>query len=361
VSIRIPVPDIGDKPENGPATPPLRHAAGAGYRIEPMGWNSSGRRSDYVDESRTRSSDRRHTDGGGGSIVSKRKQDARAQARAMIAAQRLAEARRKRLLMAGSVVGVVVLIVAVLVGVKLTSKPPAAAASTSVAPASVVDKVTGVPASVLDTIGKGSGLLATPKVVSGRPVLQAGGKPLVLYMGAEYCPYCAAQRWSLVEALSRFGTFTGLGQTQSSSTDTDPDTPTLSFHGATYTSAYLTFQGVELYSNQPAGSGYATLDTPTAAQNKLLSTDGNSSFPFIDFGDQAEVTSVMVDPGLLAGMTHQQVADVLSDPSNKVAQAFGGSANAFTTIICGLTGGQPASVCTSTAAQAYQSTYGGKS
>ncbi len=280
-----------------------------------------------------------------------------------MAAQRQAEERRKRFIIAGSILGVVILAVAILVGVKLTSNPPAAATSSSVAPASVVDKVTGVPAATLDTIGKGSGLLSMPKAVSGRSVLQADGKPLVLYMGGEFCPYCAAQRWSLAEALARFGTFSGLGETSSSSTDTDPNTPTLTFHGSTYTSKYITFQPVELYTNQPAadGNGYTTLDKATAAQNKLLSTDGNNSFPFIDFGDRDEVTSVMVDPKILAGMTQQQIADVMSDPTNKIAQAFGGSANLFTTIICGLTGGQPATVCNSTAAQAYQSQFGAKS
>lgn len=278
----------------------------------------------------------------------------------MLAAQRRAAARRKRMLIAGAAVGAVLLVIAILVGVKLSAKPAPPAAATDLAPASVVDKVTGVPAATLDAIGKGSGLLATPKVVTGRSVRTTAGKPLVLYMGAEFCPYCAAQRWSLIEALSRFGTFTNLGQTQSSSTDTDPNTATLSFHGATYSSKYLTFQGVELYSNQPAGQGYTTLDTPTADQSKLLSSDGNNAFPFIDFGDQAEVTSVMVDPAILAGMTHQQIADAMSDPSNKVAKAFGGSANAFTTIICNLTGGQPATVCGSSAAQAYAGTYSGK-
>jgi hypothetical protein len=88
-------------------------------------------------------------------------------------------------------------------------------------------------------------------------VLTANGKPLVVYVGAEYCPYCAAERWAAVIALSRFGTFSGLGQTHSSSTDVYPNTATLSFHGASYTSQYLQFQGVETQSNQPQGTGYA--------------------------------------------------------------------------------------------------------
>jgi hypothetical protein len=59
----------------------------------------------------------------------------------------------------------------------------------------------------------------------------------VLYAGAEYCPFCAAERWALATALSRFGTFTNLGTTASAGgQEYAPNTATLSFHGATYTS-----------------------------------------------------------------------------------------------------------------------------
>ena len=190
-----------------------------------------------------------------------------------------------------------------------------------------------------------------------------GGKPLVVYIGAEYCPYCAAERWAMVAALSRFGTFSNLGQTHSSSSDIYPNTPTLSFHGATYTSQYLAFQGVETESNQPSGSGYATLDTPTAAQQQLLSkydaapyvpSNEAGSIPFIDFGNQGMVSGASYSPQLLAGKTAEQVAAALKDPTSPIAQAVDGTANAFTTLLCGLTNNQPSAVCTSTAATAYQ-------
>ena len=45
------------------------------------------------------------------------------------------------------------------------------------------------------------------------PALTADGKPEVLYVGAEYCPFCAAERWPVVVALSRFGTWSGLSAT----------------------------------------------------------------------------------------------------------------------------------------------------
>jgi uncharacterized protein DUF929 len=299
--------------------------------------------------------------------VSKSKRLAQERARRIVAEQRRAEARRRRLLIAGSVVGAVVLIVAIMVGVKLAgggTSHPAAAASESAQPASsaVLSGVTGVPAGVLDQVGAGK-VDTPPSTISGQSVLKDNGKPLVVYLGAEYCPYCAAERWAMVVALSRFGTFSGLGQTHSSSTDIYPDTATLSFHGSSYTSQYLSFQGVEQQSNVPSGSGYAALDTPTAQQQGLLSTfdkppyvpsGAAGSIPFVDFADQAVVSGASYSPQLLAGKSADQIAAALSTPSDPIAQAVDGTANAFTTLLCGLTGNQPTNVCTGTAAKAYQ-------
>jgi thiol-disulfide isomerase/thioredoxin len=297
--------------------------------------------------------------------VSKGKRLAQERARQIVAAQRRADARRRRLAIAGGVVAAVVLVVAVLVGVKLATKKgtPAAAPTASPAAASVLSAVTGVPASVLDQVGVGK-VDALPKTTSGQTVQTDSGKPLILYIGAEYCPYCAAERWAMVVALSRFGTFGNLGQTHSSSTDVYPNTATLSFHGATYTSQYVTFQGVETQTNQPNGSGgYTTLDTLTAQQQQIekkynaapyVSADSAGSIPFISFANQAIVSGASYSPQLLAGKTADQIAAALSNPSDPIAQAVNGTANAFTALICKLTNNQPASVCRSTAVTAYQ-------
>jgi hypothetical protein len=166
----------------------------------------------------------------------------------------------------------------------------------------------------------------------------------------------------MVVALNRFGTFTNLGVTHSSSTDVYPDTATLTFHGAGYTSQYLTFQGVEMQSNQPQGNGYTPLDPPTQLQQQLLSkfdappyvpANSAGSIPFIDFANQAAMSGASYSPQLLAGKTAEQLATALSDPSSPIAQAVDGTANAFTTLICQLTNNQPGSVCTSPAATAY--------
>jgi hypothetical protein len=219
--------------------------------------------------------------------------------------------------------------------------------------------------STLDGVGRGAGV-TFPTAASNQPALTADGKPLVLYVGAEYCPFCASQRWALAIALNRFGSFSGLSATHSASDDVFPDTPTVSFHGSTYTSDLLAFQGVELATNERSGGRYQPLDSLTPEQQQIMNTydappytQSPGAVPFVDFGNRFLQTGSSYSPQLLAGMSVDDVAAALTnDPNGEVAQAIFGAANAFTAILCGLTGGAPADVCTSPAATAYQQEVG---
>jgi len=271
------------------------------------------------------------------------------------AAERKAEQRRRILLASGSVV-VVLAVVLVFVVVKLNHKPNSATGAsngpTGSALTAVVDKVTSVPASTLDTVGNGNGAVTgKPTTISGS-TLMANGKPEMLYVGAEYCPYCAAERWAMIVALSRFGTFTGLHTVHSSSTDTDPNTPTFTFYKSSYTSQYLTFTPLEIQTNipDPSTGTYTTLQTPTAAQQALVTKyDGSGgAIPFIDFGNKYVISGVSYDPGVLDGLSWATIANDLSNPNSTVAKAVDGTANYITAAICKMTGNQPASACTTT-------------
>jgi hypothetical protein len=264
-------------------------------------------------------------------------------------------------------VGLVVAAVATMVVIKATgSTGPAAAAShlssgghaatgdpgTSALSANVVEALS-VPSATLDAVGSPASD-ALPDRVSGTSVLRGSdGKPVITYVGAEYCPYCAAERWALAVALSRFGTFSNLSGTHSSSSDVYPDTQTLSFYGSSYSSPYLTFEPVEETTNQLVGGNYQTLQTPTAAQSRLLSTyDPDGSIPFIDIGNRYVVTGASYSPQVLAGLSRSQIASELKDPSTAVAQAIDGAANDITAAISSVTGNQPSSVGNSTTIQA---------
>ncbi len=192
-------------------------------------------------------------------------------------------------------------------------------------------------------MGNGSGII-------GRG---ADGKPLITYIGAEYCPYCAAERWALAVALSRFGTFTNLSGTHSSTTDIYPNTQTLSFYGSTYASPFVDFQAVEEASNQRVGDSYATLQTPTAAQSALLTKeDPQGSIPFLDIANRYVVTGSSFSPQVLQGLSRSQIATQLADPSSAVAQAVDGAANAITAAITSVTGKEPSDVANSAAVAA---------
>jgi hypothetical protein len=286
----------------------------------------------------------------------------KAAARERVAAMRAAQARavrRRRVLLAGGSIGVVLLLLVALVVAKATGlgsrgsgSDSTASAQSGTASAAVVKAVTGVPASVLDEVGAGD-VQAVPRKVDA-PALTADGKPKVLYVGAEFCPFCAAQRWPLVVALSRFGTWSGLAQTTSASDDVFPDTATLSFHGATYTSDHLSFTGVETRGRTKVNGQYVALDKLSAADQKTFETYDQPPYtsgaaggiPFLDLGGSYVSSGSSIDPQLLAGKSHSQIATALSDPTSPIAKAVDGSANVLTAALCELTGQQPTAVCT---------------
>ena len=275
------------------------------------------------------------------------------------AAERRAEQRRRILIASGSIIAVIAVVVAFIV-IKANNKPATNSSNgpTGSALASVVSKVTSVPASTLDKIGAGSFTGKIQPVNGGTP-LTSGGKPEMLYMGAEYCPYCAAERWSMIVALSRFGTFSGLSTIHSSTTDTPANIPTFTFHGSSYTSKYLTFTPVEETTNvrDPSTGQYPTLETPTSAQQALItkydappyvSAASTGAIPFLYFGGKYLSIGASYDPQVISGLTWAQIAADLNNPDSAVAKAINGTANHITAAICKMTGNQPASACTAT-------------
>ena len=287
---------------------------------------------------------------------------ARANVQRTLTEQRRKEAQRKRLWMAGIATAVVVIVTVTMVVLSRTVErepPRAGTVPSGQAVTSVTDKATSVPAAVLNRVGMGT-VLAKPIKVTDQKPLTADGKPVILYVGAEYCPFCASQRWAVVVALSRFGTFVHLGMTHSASEDVYPNTQSFSFHGATYTSRYLAFQGVELTTNERQGNGYAPLDELTSQQRGIMEAmnappyvASGGGIPFMDLGNKYLIAGGAYDPGLLQNKTAEQIADALSDPETPIARAVLGTANMITAHACRLTGNQPVDVCSSAAVSAF--------
>ncbi len=229
--------------------------------------------------------------------------------------------------------------------VLLAQIPPGSPAAPSADPA-VITEVTHVDQAVSNAVGSGG--LANPLTVTsgGTPLTGPSGKLEVLYVGAEWCPYCAAQRWSLVVALSRFGGFHGLRLTTSSSTDVFPNTPTPSFAGSSFRGT-IDVVAVEL--GDRLGRPLAS---PTAQENQLLQTyDPQRGIPFLDVANRYIAISAGYQPDVLAGLSWRQIADALRDPTSPVTQAIVGNANYLTAAVCQAAGPSAAPACSWSAIQ----------
>jgi hypothetical protein len=253
-------------------------------------------------------------------------------------------------------VAVVAVVIVVFVVVKITGKSPASSSANnhaapidSPAPASLVAQVTSVPTRVATAVGLPStGTVNPPTYKKGEPSLAIDGKPGAVFVGAEFCPYCAAERWSMIMAFSKFGTFSNLSETTSSPWDVYPATPTFSFYKANYTSPYITFDFVEAESNDTGpNGGRGPLETPNTVESKAWSKyDSPEGFPFLDIGNKIFVTTgASYLPSTLGGMDQSDVASRLKNPKDPVTQAIVGTANYLTAGICSITGQKPASAC----------------
>jgi len=190
--------------------------------------------------------------------------------------------------------------------------------------------------------------------VSGPP-LTAGGKPEVLYVATEYCPYCVAENWALIVALSRFGTFSGLTTSRSAYFDDIPPIDGWTFYGSSYTSPYLAFVPVETSSNvliinaktgKIGKNSYRLLQRLTPAQQSIFGKfDKLGQTPFLDFGGRATLLGSGVAPDTLVGKTWSQIAADLRHPRTPAGLVIRASADMLTDEFCQLTGDRPAVAC----------------
>ncbi len=223
------------------------------------------------------------------------------------------------------------------------------------APSSLLTSLARVPAAVFDTVGTDS---PTVPVQAPQPTGRRGlwtatdasgsTKPVVFFYGAEFAPYPAAERWPLVVALSRFGTFTQLGEMQSSLSTAFPDLATFTFWQVKYSSPYLALQSVERYSAlDPTGVRYLGLESPDARQAAAVAAApaGSRTFALVDVGGRWVLSGASFTPGALEGMTQDQIAGDLTSPASPLAQAVVASANEISASICSADRERPGSVC----------------
>ena len=214
--------------------------------------------------------------------------------------------------------------------------------------ASELDKKDGLPVSTQDLTSLQTvsdqpyGPAATSAMQSavdnyGGTQFISNGKPVVVYVGAEYCPFCAVERWALIMALERFGNFTNLHYTTSA--NDEGDYATFTFVGSSYTSNYIAFRGYEAEdrSQKP-------LQTVPANYSSVWSNQGNG-FPFLDFENTYLIkASVLPFPDIIGGKNWTAILNDIST-SDSVGLQIREAANLITGVICKITQGAPAAVC----------------
>jgi thiol-disulfide isomerase/thioredoxin len=180
---------------------------------------------------------------------------------------------------------------------------------------------------------------------SGEPLLD-GGKPLIFFLGAEWCPFCASERWALVEATSRFGKWSGLGELSSrSGQDFFPSLATYDLTRATYTSAYLGVRHIEV-----ATVDGEPLQKLGSFEERLVDeydTLGSVPFLFASGPPGRYTVELGFSPNLLTGQSFAALRKgVAADAPTPAVEAIDGQADAITALICKLDGQRPGSVCT---------------
>jgi hypothetical protein len=154
-------------------------------------------------------------------------------------------------------------------------------------------------------------------------------------------------------ARSQFGSFDNLAVTHSGSDDVFPDTATVSFHGATYTSDLIAFNGVETRSNNKVDGQYTALDTLSGEDLTLFSTYNappyvsgqGGSIPWIDLGGAAVHSGASFTPELMKGKSVGDIATAIADPKSVLGQQIRSAAGNYVRVLCGLTKGEPATAC----------------
>ncbi len=263
---------------------------------------------------------------------------------------------RQRTMLVGLVIAALLLVggIAVAWQAAQTSKAKAdAKAQEQLASKQFITTLTSIPAATFDAAGAPSKAPKAPTKLAGAAPMSAGKLPRVVYVGAEYCPYCAMQRWPLVAALSRFGSFDGLAPALSSANEgAVSNIATVTFKDAAFTSDYLAFQGWEIQDRdqQPL----QTLPDDVDAFLKKydvppLSSPNPGSIPFVGYGGQWASAGATYDGALLVGKTNGQIATDMTDPTTDVGKAALQEANVITAQLCVLTKNQPGEVCTSKA------------
>jgi len=176
-----------------------------------------------------------------------------------------------------------------------------------------------------------------------KDTMRRGGKLFVFFMGAEYCPYCAAERWAIVRSLQKFGQWDGLKQTISAARD-EPflNLPTYDFTKATYTSPHIEFVAREIQDRE-----FKPLDKILKTEEKLLRKfNPKKEIPFLLIGGRYAQIGSGFTPKIFIGHTFRQTETELKKAESEIRKTIDEEANIISALLC--VSGLPPELCKET-------------
>ncbi len=176
-----------------------------------------------------------------------------------------------------------------------------------------------------------------------KDTIRRGGKLYVLFMGAEYCPYCAAERWAIVRALQKYGQWDGLKQTMSAARD-EPflNLPTYDFTKATYNSPNIEFTSCEIKDRE-----FKPLQKLLKTEEKLVRKfNPGREIPFLLIGGRFMQVGSGFTPKIFIGHTFRQTETELKKMESEIRKTIDDEANIISALMC--ISGLPPEVCKET-------------
>ncbi len=169
------------------------------------------------------------------------------------------------------------------------------------------------------------------------------GKLYLFFMGAEYCPYCAAERWAIVRALQKFGQWDGLKQTISAARD-EPflNLPTYDFTKVTYSSPHIEFTPRETKDRE-----FKPLQKLLKTEEKLVRKfNPKKEIPFLIIGGRFMQIGSGYTPKILIGHTFRQTETELKKFESEIRKTIDNEANIIAALLC--VSGLPPELCKET-------------
>jgi len=175
--------------------------------------------------------------------------------------------------------------------------------------------------------------------ITDQRLKRPSGKSLVFFMGAGFCPFCAAERWAIVNALANFGNWEGLAETVSAGQDEKYlNIPTVSFAQAKYTSDYVEFIGRET-----ADRYFEPLQELGEKDYEILDMfNPDQIIPFLLIDGQFMQVGAGYSPQILEGMDHIKVRTELENPKSAVGKTMRAEIDNIVALVCKSTGSKTA-------------------